>query len=272
MKIYEFNNIQDILESYIKEQKVLGNKVTYQSLAEEIRVQKSYLSKVMKKDAYLSKDQAYLLCKRLKLNSDEREFIFLLLDRDKAAIRELKEDLTKKIKTIQNKNTKTENYLDTTNNELSSSEIQKYYLNSENQLIHLSLGIEKFQKNVDLLKSVFNLSSNQLSTSLNLLNDLKLIEIKENKIKLIKANLHLPKDSLFFESWQTLLKIKSQEHIKKVPSENKYNFVASFSADEKAHEEIRIEFMKYLKKVESIVKKAPAKDLYQLNYDIFKWS
>lgn len=272
MNIFEFSNIQEILESYIAEQKVLGQKLTYQDLAKEIRVQKSYLSKVMKKDASLNKDQTYLLCKKLKLNESERDFVFLLIDRDKVAIPELKKELSKKIKTLQNLNTKSENYIETETNDLSVSQIQQYYLNAENQLIHLSLGIEKFQQNVDLLKDVFNLSNDQLNKSLNLLNQLKLIEIKDKKIIILKSNLHIPKDSPFFESWQTMVKLKSQEHIKKVSPDNKYNFIATFSADEKSHEEIRIEFMKYLKKVETIVKRAPRKDLYQIHYDLFKWS
>lgn len=272
MKIFEFNSIQDVVMAYIEEQKVLGSKVTYQELAISMRIQKSYLSKVMKKDAHLSKDQVYLLAMELSLSEEEREFLFLLADRDKVAIKKLYQELNKKIKTIQNINTKSEDYLDKDSNTLSTSDIQKYYLNAENQLIHLTLGIKTYQSNVELLKSIFNLSDEQLSKSLNLLNELGLIVIKDKKIELIKSNLHLTKDSPFFEAWQTMLTLKSQEHIKKLSNDNKYNFIVTFSADEADHEKIRIEFMNYLKKVETIVKKSDPKDLYQMSYNLFKWT
>lgn len=69
-----------------------------------------------------------------------------------------------------------------------------------------------------------------------------------------------------------MLTLKSQEHIKKLSNDNKYNFLVTFSADEADHEKIRIEFMNYLKKVEAIVKRSNPKDLYQMSYNLFKWT
>ena len=65
--------------------------------------------------------------------------------------------------------------------------------------------------------------------------------------------------------------MKGLEWIKTLDENDKYNFVASFSASENEKEEIHREFLKFLNKIESIVKKASNKNLYQLNFDLFKW-
>lgn len=272
MNIFEYNSIQELIEQYISDNKALGIKVTYQGLSESMRIQKSYLSKVMKKDAYLSKDQLFLLSKTMKLSSEERDYLFLLADRDKVAITELQNELSKKIKELQNKNTKSENYLKKETIKLNKEELNKYYLTPENQLIHLALGIIKFQNKPELLIDVFNVSTKQFKASISLLKELKLIEVKNDKIKILKSNLHLSKDSIYFQGWLNQLKLKSIEHLKKVDSENKYNFTVTYSCSKNDQEKIRLEFMKYLKKVESIVKKSEAKSLYQMNFDLFKWT
>ena len=236
-----------------------------------MRIQKSYLSKVMARNASINKDQGYLLGKYLKLDTEELDYLFLLIDFEKCALKELRDELEHKIKTIQISKTQSNQYLEKQSNRLTTADNQKYYLLPENQLIHLALSIEKYQKDIELLRKDFNLNQTVFSTSLKTLEQLNLIQIKDSKVKLIKSNLHLDHDSPFFHQWKAQMMMKGIEWIKGLETKDKYNFTVSFTSDEETKENIRIEFLNFLKKIEKLVTKAPSENLYQLNFDLFKW-
>jgi len=236
-----------------------------------MRIQKSYLSKVMSRNASINKDQGYLLGKYLGLDTDELDYLFLLIDYEKCALKELRDKLENKIKTTQLSKTQSDQYLEKQSNKLTSADIQKYYLLPENQLIHLALSIEKYQRNIELLRKDFNLNQTSFSACLKILEQLRLIEIKETEVKLIQSNLHLSHESPFFHQWKTQMMLKGIEWVKSLETKDKYNFTASFTSDEKTKEGIRIEFLNFLKKIEKYVTKAPSENLYQLNFDLFKW-
>lgn len=271
MKIYEKSNIQDIIRAFIEEQKSLGTPITYQELATNLRIQKSYLSKVMNKSASLSKDQAYLLTNFLKLNSQESEFFFLLLDFEKASLTGLKDMLLERIKQIQYKNTQSSKYLNKEESSLDSNQMQEYYLYPETQLVHLAFAIKRYQQNPEELKLQLGLSDEVFKNITNILIQLNLIQIKDRKIELVKSNLHLSPNSPFFQQWHTQLKLKSIEWSKKLDKKDKYNFTASFTASNSDKEKIHIEYLSFLNKVEGIVSKSKSKNLYQINFDLFKW-
>lgn len=271
MKIFEFETYQEVIQSFLKEQKTLGNPFTYQKIAEFLRVQKSYLSKVMAKNASLNKDQGYLLSKLMKLKEDEREYLFLLIDFERAAVDEFKKELKEKIKEIQLKNTQSSSYLNKKRRNINSPAEQVYYLYPEFQLLHLGFSIARFQNSPELLQKELNMSDGLFQQGVRVLQDLNLIKVEETRIELLDSNLHLPNDSEMFHQWQTQFKLKSIEWAKKIEFNDKYNFVASFTASEEDKEKIRLEFMSFLKKTEAIVKDSPSKNLYQINFDLFKW-
>lgn len=163
-----------------------------------MRIQKSYLSKVMAKKASLSRDQLFLFSKEIGLSHEQMEYLFLLLDYERCAVSEYKEHLKKKIDKLSSVHTQSDKYLQKETVEISDAQMNKYYLNCENQLIHLSLSIPKYQKNIELLRDDLRLSSKQFSDALSLLQDLGLIEVLDHEIKLLKSNLHLKHDSPYF--------------------------------------------------------------------------
>lgn len=271
MKVYERDSYQGILNDYISFQRNLGLKITYQKIAEIMRVQKSYLSKVMASNASLSKDQLFLFAQKANLNTEETEYLFLLLDIEKCANNDLKKILTNKAKKISLLNTQSQNYLDKDKVLLSSQEMNLYYLSAENQLIHLALAIPKYQNDLDLLRNHSKISADVFSKSISLLQSLELISINENSAKLLRSNLHLSPTSPYFNSWKNQLAIKAMEWEKSLDTADKYNFTVSFTADEQTKENIRLEFLKMLKTIEELVSKAPSETLYQMNFNLFKW-
>ena len=55
------------------------------------------------------------------------------------------------------------------------------------------------------------------------------------------------------------------------PKKDDYNFTVVFSADEKVQENIQKEFLNFISKAQSFVKEADAVNVFQINFDFFKW-
>lgn len=248
------------------------DKLTYEKLAKNLRIQKSYFSKVLKGDADLSRDQAFLCAQEMKLSESEEDYLYLLIELSRTSLPEFKKKLKEKIKGIQLKNTQSIEYLKEKSDQvLDSNQIQRYYLRPETQLIHLALGLERYQEMPELLKVDLNISGETLKASIELLEELKLITVQDEKISLLRSNMHLDNSSEFFHQWHVQFKLKSLEQLKKLSQSDKYNFLVTFSSEESDKERIRIEFLNFLKKVESIVKNSKSENLYQMNFDLFKW-
>jgi hypothetical protein len=271
LKLFESNTYQDVIEGHITFQKSLGHKVTYQKLAEIMRIQKSYLSKVMAKGASLSKDQLYLFSQHINLSSSEMDYLFLLLDIERCGIEELKNKLVNKAQLISLSNTQSDAYLNKDKAELDTAKMNEYYLNAENQLVHLALSISRYQQDIEGLKKDLKLSSSQFTKIIILLERLDLIQVNEDDVTLKKSNLHLAPDSPYFESWKNQFTLKAFEWNKTLEEKDKYNFTVSFTANDETKEKIRLEFLKILKSVEKDVSNAPSKNLYQMSFDLFKW-
>lgn len=271
MKIFEHDTYQNVIKAYVDSQKALGLSVTYQRLAKEMRVQKSYLSKVMSGNASLNKDQAFLLSKFMRLKNEEEEYLFLLVEKDRAALKEYRRKIDSKLKQIQLKQTQSSAYLDKVEQDASSAAAQVYYLYPEIQLIHLAFGLERYREKPNILKDDLGVQDLFFQKAIKTLQELSLIALKGNSVELLKSNLHLSRESDLFHQWKTQFKLKSIEWTKRLAEGDKYNFVASFTASEEDKEKIRLEFMRFLKKTESVVKNSNGENLYQINFDLFKW-
>jgi len=68
------------------------------------------------------------------------------------------------------------------------------------------------------------------------------------------------------------LRLKALDRISSLAAKDTYNFSVVFTADEDVRRRVQGRFLRFLKEVEDEVKQARAEDVYQLNFDLFKWS
>lgn len=269
-------NFQDInyrnhITNFVETKKARGEKYSFQLLAQKIGIQKPYLSKVLAGNANLSSDQLYLLINEMELNEEEEKFFWLIWEHERSGLKARKDKLKEEIKTIQRNNLKSEKHLKVESSEtISIDEMSEYYLNPLNQIIHISLGLKQYQSNYQNLIHDLSISLEQLNKSLSTLERLGLIEWGE-KIKLLKRNIHLPRESHLFWSWKTQLNLLGLSKCQQLTTDDTYNFSVVFSCTEKAKSEIQAEYFKFINKVQSIVSDSKGKHVFQLNYDLFKW-
>ncbi|MFN7905749.1 MAG: DUF4423 domain-containing protein [Pseudobdellovibrionaceae bacterium] len=82
-----------------------------------------------------------------------------------------------------------------------ASPIFEYYLDPNNLLVHVLLGIEKYRKSPALLESVLGIEPTKLESILSNLQKLDIIRKENGRISINKMSLHLPKDQFMLDHY-----------------------------------------------------------------------
>lgn len=256
-----------------------GEKVTNHDLAEAMRVQSPYLSKVFSGAADLNEDQLFLAARKLKLSTDEHRYLALLLNHNRASLKERKSSLMIEIQDFQKRklspaeNRSAGQIAPSPKSEKPGhgTSLDRYYLDPWAQIIHMYLMIPNWLKNPRALADETGLGAERVAAILKTLEELEIIELKSGVYRLLKEQLHLPKTSPLCGPQQNLMRTLSLSKTA-APSEDVYSFLATFTANEKTRLKIQAEFVDFLKRVETLVTDSPSEEVYQIQFDLFPWS
>ncbi len=246
--------------------------VTFEAMAEYCGIQKTYLSKVLNKEGNLSLDQLTRASEFLKLNAFETEFLenLYLLNITQILTRKLKyqQALEKARKEV----LKSENSIKSESEDLHHLMIEKYYLDPFYQLIHIFLTIDSYAKNAQEIGKKLGLPKRNFDHYLMDLVDWKIIELKNGIYKVVKNNLHLPKDSDLNTTFRNSSRLASQSKMNASEADDFYAFSAIISCDDQTKQKIQKRFLDFLKQCQNDVIKSDSKEVFQLNFDLLKWS
>lgn len=272
MTLYECNTYKEALKILTEELKSKRKAVTFEAMAEACGVQKTYLSKVLNKEGNLSPDQLFQASEFLKLNAFESHYLehLYLLNTTTVANRKIKfqQLLDKARKEI----LKSENSIKTESENINDLAIEKYYLDPYYQLIHIFLTIDYYSKNYSEISKKLNLSTVKFDLYISDLIDWKMIDFKNGVYKVLKNNLHLSKDSYLNSAFRNLGHLASMNKMNTSEQDDFYSFSAIISCDSETKQKIQKRFLDFLKSCQSDVVKASSEEVYQLNFDLVKWS
>jgi len=271
MNIFSNLSYREIIKKIILERKKIDSSYNFQSLAKAIRVQKTYLSNCLKGKADLNFDQLYKVCEFLKLDSEQSQYLELLLSYERSGLKDRKEKLLSIIKSVQAKYEKTDQYISAKKVTVDTDGIYHYYLDPINQIVHASLAIERYRKNLQLLSKDINIPVFRIMDSIATLEKLGIISKDGKEIKIIQDSLHLPSDSPIYKTWRNELKNLSMQKLRNLKAESSYSFAVVFTATEDTRKFIQEKFFEFLKEIEPVAQKAESENAYYMNFDLFPW-
>lgn len=273
MKLVSYKSLdyRVVLEEFINIQKKMDDSLTFAKLAQSVQIQPSYLTNVLKKRADLNSDQLYFLAQKLNCTKEETDYFLLLLEYTRTQIPTRKAQLKEQIENIKKEKLSAKNVLQSETLELTNEQIAEFYLDPLNDLILMQCSLDKMDISIETLSAKFSISTSKTKKVLNLLEKLNLITFKDGKWKTSKITKHLPKESPLCKPLQAQQRLLALEKLQKTDEEEFYSFSATISADASTKEAIKIEFLNFLKSVQQITEKAPSKELFQLNFDLFSW-
>lgn len=278
MNIYAFDSYREIISTIVEERKKIGKSVTYSALADAIRVQRPYVSKVLSGMADFNSDQLFMACKFLDLNEEHTNYLLLLLEYERSFYPERKEILENKIKLIKEEKRDTGTKLkergikEMDSTDFDKSDFADYYIDPDLMLIHIHLCLKKFADSPKNLISILGISENRLENALVKLQKIGLIELKHGKVNILLESVHLPRDSKLISPHQMLMRQRSIQRIQNLEVNNKKVFSVTFTSNEKARKKIEDAFNDFINQVRDISQQGKMSECYQLNFDFFPWS
>lgn len=197
---------------------------------------------------------------------------FLVYDGQTTQIPELKKTFRNRIHEIQEKQKLTENNIEVRTNHSEQSELAKYYLDPHFQIIHMFLTIKKFAQEPALIAKELNMSEKSLSSYLEYLSRLKIIEYRQQQWIVKQDNLHLSKSSDLYKAYRSLMRIKALEQMDRAEEDDFYSFSVIFSTDPATQAKIKDEFLQFLKRTKALAALGKDESVYQINFDLLNWT
>lgn len=273
VNVFRFLDYRDILKNLVASRKKEDKKFSFSSLAEILGVQKTYLSKVMNNNGSLNSDQIYSLVEFFSLSKGEHDYILLLLECERTGLAKRRQKLEKRIAAIQAEQRNTKKILKA---KFSAGESQdpfaEYYLDPFMTVVHICLTLPEYNGSAERIAQKFNFSDSYSKKIFSSLERLGIIEkTKSNHYKVLDDHLQLSSDSPLCTPYHILFRALSANYLVKVPSDERFAFSVTFSADDKAKKQIHEAFLKFLREIEPVIKSAPAKEVLQINFDLFPW-
>jgi len=271
INIFKYLDYRKIIRECLKFYHKGNKKYTLTNMAKSINVQGPYISKVLNGNASFNQDQIFLVCRYFSFDSDQSNFISLLMEYERSILTERKKRILEQINLLKSKYRDSSKHITAKNISIDGNIMEKYYLNPLIQIVHICLTIEKYSKQPHDLINKLHIGEEYLNTILGLLEQMNLIKKNDNEYKILERNIHLPKDSSALKIHQNLVRMKSIESYNSSSNKEDYFFNVTFSTDKETKIAIHEEFLAFLKKIEGLVKNSNPSSVYQLNFDLFSW-
>lgn len=273
MNIYTFNNYRKALKFVYKDVKSIKRSISLESLAADISSHGSFLSNVFNEKAHINSDQLTSLCESLGLTEEQRMYLDLLLQWERSTHPSRRKSLQEEIEKRHQKKSRAKDSIGKVEDVLPEvGFLEAYYSNPYCKVIHIFLGIEEFAKQPSLILQHLPLSEEEFERIIRTLVDLKMIAKEQDKIVILRKNLHLPREASICRPHQILMRQISQIKYQSSSTDKLETLSVTFSADTSAYEDIYKEYLNFLGKAKKLVEdcKKPS-DVYQINFDMFPW-
>ncbi len=272
MSIFNYLGYREFLDFEIKRRKRSLPGFTQASLAKAAGIRTSYLTNVLKGRGNFNSDQIDALAQQLKLRPEETYYLFLLKEYDQSTMPARKISIWREIERLQEASKKTESHISVKVRTENQNLITKYYGDPLIKIVHVLLQVPKYAGEPTKIAEDLNISSRYLQKVLDVLQELSIISFKDKVIEVLEKNFHLPKESPMLLPHQTLVRLKSTQRLQEVEIDKRYSFSVTFTGTEETRSDIQKKFLEFIQGIEKTVKKAPAENAYQLNFDLFPWN
>ncbi len=266
MKIYEFTDYKKFVRNWLDEQPKRGHGV-YVKMAEALGISAVMVSQVFSGPKNLSLEHAYLLAEFLSLNLQERNYLLLLVNFERAGSQKLREHFKSEIKQIQKQ--KTEDLKEIVGQDIALSDADKaeFYSSWLYSAIRLQTSIEGFQS-VESLAQRFQLPREEILKKLQFLVERKLCIQTSEGYRMGPQRTHLEAGSPYIRSRQVSWRVKGFEKME-LPKSSQLFYTAPMSISEEQYGELRKRLTEVIAELGAKVTQNKPEKLACLNIDLF---
>lgn len=272
MDVYSYTDYKPLLKDRMKDLRARGGTWTFRRLAGHLRLQPTYLSKVLNNESsHLSEDDLWTACKTLDFFPEEIEYALLLRSRATATQSERRQDLSLR---IEKKRDERKLNAETASSSVLTNEMD-YLLNPLCLVLSAALASETLRRDVRALAPKLGLRLPQLRDLLRVLERNDRIRLDPDDpfhvLKVHSRRTHFPKGHPLLRTHQTLFKNMILSRLATTPEDEKQSLLVTFTMDAASFAALKKEFQAFLKTAEEISKRSRHDEVYQLSFDLFRW-
>jgi uncharacterized protein (TIGR02147 family) len=264
---------REIIRTLVDEHRRTDQKFNFSVLAKALGVQKTFLSMVMNSNSQLSTDQLFSLSEYFRLSKQEHDYLILLLEYEKTGLAKRKKFIRNRIAAIQLEQRSPRKALGHEFVETGDNPTADYYLDPFMTIVHQCLALAEFGGDPNKVAQGLGIPDRSIKKIVRTLESLKLIAPARppGTYSVTKEHVWLAPESPLNSAYYSLFRQVSAYQLAKTPRDQRSVFSVTFTADDKARGLIHEAFLKFLREMESIVKAAESKEVYQINFDLFPW-
>lgn len=273
MDVFRERDYKVAIKKLVNERKKHKRGFNLRVVAEKIPVQYTYLSKCLNQEgADLSDDHVFVIGEILGLN--QREMDFLLLLRTFATTRSTsrKKDVERRIDRIRAEYNLSASLRTSTQYEV-PTEIQ-YLTDPLAPIVHVACFVPAFGEDIRQLCGVLGITWARLEGILLTLQRMGLVSLSADRKKITDSSyghIHYSPEHPLLRAFQGLMRQSGAGQFHRLTDEERYGFVVAFAANPSVFEKVREDFREYIRTIEKLALPAEKKNVYQLNFDVFKW-
>lgn len=262
--IFDFKSYKNFLVDLCSSERGLLTR-----LAEAGECQKSYLSACLKGKNHLTLDQAFGMAEYLQMTEAEQEYLFLLIEKEKASTHKLKKKLEGKLLELSREAYRLKNQQkDTIVISNTDSSIGAYYSNWTLTAIHTLTSINRYQSAEQIGKRL-NLPTAVAQVFLTQLQALELVKKEGSHYKWNSGNIHLADNSSWIPSHHLNWRLRAIENVQKRDmASTHYTSIQSMSADD--FEILKRKIANFIKEFNKVADPSVPEEAFCLNFDFFK--
>lgn len=269
---FKYLDYRSAIRDEVSARKSQGERMSFHKLAEAVRVQPPYVSKVMREDAHFSRDQLFQALRLVAASPAQSAYMELLHDFQTSGVESRRQELLARISAIQADHLDTQRHLQKARSP-TTAEFEEYYLDPLNQIVHVCLSIPRYRRNPDLLARDLLVPRESVRGALRTLERIGAARRDDaGGFVPVGDTLHLPRDSRLYGAWDTQLRQMAAVRRQHLPKSLSYGFSVVFSADEPTRHVIQEKLLELVASLQKVVAPAAEEEVYQLSLDMFSWT
>ena len=235
-------------------------------LAKAVGCQLPFISQFLNGKAELSAEQVFRAADFYSLSEEEKEFLILLHQRDRAGTTELKKYYSEKIEKINQARLTISTRLGQ-DHALNEKERSLYYSSWIYAAMHMAVTISGLN-NRDQLRKIFKIGSKQFNNALKFLTDTGLIVESQGQFSVGQTRVRLGNDSAWIVKHHMNWRLRAIESLES-ESINDLHYSGVLTLSDEDAKRIKDILLENLKKKLDIVDKSKEEKVYVLNFDFF---
>lgn len=267
MSIFEFRDFRAFLKRWLRSQPKHGHGARMK-MAKALGVSPTLVSQILKGEKSLSPEHAAELCGHLRLSDAEADYLFLLVELDRAGTDKLRARLIKKIADAQSKSRKLVERVKA-DKELSSEEKSVYYSSWLYTGIRNLTAIEEFQT-VESISERLQMKTAVVNRIVEFLLKHELCLLDQGKIVLGPQWTHIGNDSTLVVKHHHNWRLRAMSRMEE-PGDDQLFFTSPMSLSREAADKIREMLPTILENIQKIVRPSNSEVVRCLNLDWFEY-